>query len=77
MAIATQPRCLKHVAAEAGQVLDAEREVQLVLGLEPLLLVLGEDGVGELQRVLGREDVVGGAVGDVAVDAQLRGARPR
>ena len=46
---------LEAVAAEAREVLDAEREVELVLRLEPLLLVLGQDRVGELQRVLRRQ----------------------
>ena len=64
---------LEAVAAEARQVLDAEREVELVLGLEPLLLVLGQHRVGQLQRVLGRSATsIDRAVGDVAVDAQLR-----
>ena len=45
---------LEDVAAEARQVLDAEGEVELVLGLEALLLVLGEHRVGQLQRVLRR-----------------------
>ena len=58
MTIETQPRCLKHVAAEAGEVLDAEGEVELVLDLEPLLLVLGQHRVGQLQGVLGRQDLV-------------------
>jgi hypothetical protein len=46
------------VAAEAREVLDAEGEVQLVLVLEALLLVLGEDRVGELERVLGGQDLL-------------------
>ncbi len=64
---------LVHVPAEAGQVLDAEGEVQLVLGLEPLLLVLGEHRVRERQRVLGIHDVgTRIRIRDVAVHAQLR-----
>ena len=62
---------LEHVAAEPGQVLDAEREVELVLGLEALLLVFGEHRVGQRQGVLGRQDVGRGGVGDIAVDAKL------
>ena len=62
---------LEAVAAEAREVLDAEREVELVLHLEPLLLVLGQHRVRELQRVLGREHVFDVRVRDVAVDAQL------
>ena len=53
--IDTHPRCLKHVAAEAGEVLDAEREVELVLELETLLLLLGQNRVRELKRVLWRQ----------------------
>ena len=63
---------LEAVAAEAREVLDAEREIELVVHLEPLLLVLGEDGVRELQRVLRRQHVLEVRVRDVAVDAQLR-----
>src|SRR2546422_1590477 len=33
---------LEAVAAEPRQILDPEREIELVLGLEPLLLILGE-----------------------------------
>ena len=46
---------LEAVAAEAREVLDAEREVELVLHLEALLLVLGQHRVGNLERVLGRQ----------------------
>src|SRR2546426_532468 len=67
---------LEAVAAEPRQVLDPEREVELVLGLEALLLALGQHRVGERQRVLGRQHFVGGGVRDVAVDAQL-GPLPR
>ena len=63
---------LEAVAAEAREVLDAEREIQLVVHLEPLLLVLGEDGVGELQGVLRRHHHLEIRVGDLAVDSQLR-----
>ena len=63
---------LEAVAAEAREVLDAEREIQLVVHLEPLLLVLGEDGVGELHGVLRRHHELEIRVGDLAVDAQLR-----
>src|SRR3712207_8612962 len=44
------PALLEAVAAEAREVLDPEREVELVLHLELLLLVLGEHRVRELQR---------------------------
>ena len=47
---------LEAVAAEAREVLDAEREVELVLHLEALLLILGQHRIRELQRVLRRED---------------------
>jgi hypothetical protein len=62
---------LEDVAAEPGEVLDAEGKVELVLLLETLLLVLGEDRVGELEGVLGCEDVGHRAVGDVAVHPDL------
>jgi hypothetical protein len=63
---------LEDVAAEAGQVRDAEREVEFVLRLEPLLLRLRQDRVCDVQRVLRREHVLRVRVHDVAVDAQLR-----
>jgi hypothetical protein len=63
MAIDTQPRCLKQ--------LPRKREVELIFHLEPLLLILGEHRVGELQRVLGIEDHIDARVRDVAVDAEL------
>src|SRR6266487_1665825 len=53
---------LEHVAAEARQVLDAEREVELILG---------EDRVCERQGVLGRHDLFALRVHDVAVHADL------
>src|SRR5205085_4220752 len=62
---------LEAVAAEAGEVLDAEREIELVLHLEPLLLVFREDAIGELQRVLGRHHELEVRVLDLAVDAEL------
>ena len=61
----------EHVAAEAGEVLDPEGEVEFVLRLEPLLLVVREDGVGELHRVLRGEHVGSGGVDDLAVHAKL------
>jgi hypothetical protein len=62
---------LEAVAAEAREVLDAEREVELVLHLEALLLVLGEHRVRELQRVLRLEDHLLPGRLDVPVDAEL------
>jgi hypothetical protein len=62
---------LEAVAPKAREVLDAEREIQLVLHLEALLLVLREDGIGQLQRVLRRHDELDGRVRDLAVDAHL------
>ena len=46
---------VEHVAAEARQALDAEREVELERLLEALLLRVGEHAVGELLRVGGRQ----------------------
>src|SRR6059036_799677 len=54
------PPLLEAVAAEPRQVLDSEGKVELVLRLEPLLLGLGEHGVGDRQGVLGREHHVHG-----------------
>ncbi len=62
---------LEAVSAEPGQVLNAEREIELVLHLEPLLLVFGQHRVGQLQRVLRAEQGLDARVHDVAVDAQL------
>src|SRR5947207_6259947 len=62
---------LEDVAAEARQVLDAEREVELVLRFEALLLVLRQHRVGEGQRVLRREHLGRRGVHDVAVDPDL------
>src|SRR5205814_10458027 len=59
------------VAAEPRQILDPEREVELVLDLEALLLVLGEHRIGDRQRVLGREHRLRRGVHDVPVHAQL------
>ena len=39
------------VAAEAGEALDAEGEVELEVFLEPVLLGVGQDRVGELLRL--------------------------
>src|SRR3989338_8807109 len=63
---------LEGVAPEPRQILDAEGEVEFVLGLEPLLLLLREDRIRQLQRVLRVQDVLDLAAGDVAVDPQLR-----
>src|SRR2546422_452182 len=62
---------LEAVAAEPRQVLDPEREVELVLDLEPLLLVPGEHRIGDRQRVLGRKHRLRRGVHDVPVHAQL------
>src|SRR5438128_2096790 len=70
------PALLEAVAAEPRQVLDSEGKVELVLRLEPLLLALGEHGVGDRQRVLGREHRVHRRVHDVPVHAEL-GPFPR
>src|SRR5687768_12933714 len=56
---------------EARQILNAEREVELILGLEALLLVLGENRVRQRQRVFRREDIVDVRVLNVPVDAEL------
>ncbi len=59
------------VAAETGEVGDAEGEIELVLLLESLLLVLGENRIGELERVLCAEEMTGGGVGHLSVDSEL------
>ena len=66
------PALLEAVAAEAGQVLDPEGEVQLVFGLEALLLVFREHRVGERQRVFGGQHLVPRRADDVAVHPDLR-----
>src|SRR5213592_2005947 len=62
---------LEAVTAEPRQILDPEREIKLVLDLEPLLLVLGKHRIGDRQRVLGREHRLRRGVHDVPVHAQL------
>jgi len=62
---------LEHVAAEAGEVLNAEREIELVLELEALLLLLREDRVSDLERVFGRQLKLGRGVCYIAIDAKL------
>jgi len=69
--IDTHPRCLNTVATEAGQVLDTKREIELVLELEALFLLLGENRVSDLKRVLRRHLLIDRRVRDVSVDAQL------
>ena len=63
---------LEHVAPEPGKVLNAEREVQLVLGLEAFLLVLREDRVRDLKRVLRCQDVIDRGILELSVDPDLR-----
>jgi hypothetical protein len=55
------PPLLVAVAPEPGEVLDAEGEVQLVVRLEPLLLLFGQDRVGQGEGVLGGEDMLTGS----------------
>src|SRR5205807_5374300 len=62
---------LEAVAAEPRQVLNPEGEVELVFGLEPLLLIFGEHRVRDRERVLGCEHRLHARVHDVAVHAQL------
>src|SRR5690349_3315627 len=62
---------LEAVAAETREVLDAEREVQLVLDLELLLLVLRQHRIGELHAVLRLQHDVDIRVRNVAVDTYL------
>ena len=62
---------LEAVAAKARQVLDAEREIQLVLGLESLLLIFRQHRIRELQRVLRLHHEVDVRALHVAVDAEL------
>ena len=60
------------VAAEAGEPLDAEGQVELVLLLELLLLPLVQDAVGEALRVLGRQLLELGQRRQLAVQPDLR-----
>src|SRR4029078_3366420 len=62
---------LEHVAAETRQILNAEREIQLVVELEPLFLLLGENRIGDLKRVLRRERVLDRRVRYCAIDREL------
>src|SRR5262249_37657423 len=65
-----------HVAAKAREVLDAEGDIQLALLLEPLLLGIVEDAVGQTLRVLWREDLEFGERHEASGDPDLR-IRPR
>ena len=67
-------RALLHeqIAAEAGQPLDAKREVEFVLLLEELLLLLGEHAVAELAHVV-RRQLLERHGRHVPVDAHHRG----
>src|SRR6516164_2849306 len=60
------------VAAEPRETLDTEREVELVLFLELLLLALVQDAVGEPLGVLRRQDLELVELVEAAVDADLR-----
>ena len=59
------------VRAEAGQALDAERQVELEVLLQPVLLVVGQDRVAELLG-LGRRHRRHVERLEDAVDAHLR-----
>jgi hypothetical protein len=61
---------LEAVAAESREVLNAEREIELVLHLEPLLLILGQHRIRELQRVFRLHHELDVRPRHVAVDAQ-------
>ncbi len=63
---------LETVAAETRQSSDAEREIQLVLHLEPLFLVLRQHRVSNLERILGLQDCLDLGVLHLAVDSQFR-----
>jgi hypothetical protein len=65
-----RPALVEHVAAEARQPLDAEREVELHVLFEALLLRVGEHAVGQLLRV-GRRERGSGHRAEVPVDADL------
>src|SRR5262245_48481974 len=64
------------VAAEPGDATAAEREVELRLLLEPLLLALGEEAIAEVLRVARRERRMGDRR-QLAVQADHRRARRR
>ena len=62
---------VEDVGAEAGQALDAEGEVELQVLLEPVLLRVGQDAVG--QRAWSRPASAAAArSGSSPVDADLR-----
>src|SRR5207247_6442725 len=58
-----------HVAPEAREALDSEREVELVFLLELLLLALVQHAVGEPLGVLGCQDLELIELSQAAVDA--------
>ena len=62
---------LEHVAAEASETLNSEREIELVFQLEALLLHFGEHRIRQLQRVLRGQLTFRGRVCYVTIDAQL------
>jgi len=61
-----------HVAAEAGETLDAEGQVELVVLFVLLLLSFVEHAVGEPLRVLGREPLELSQGRQLAVEPDLR-----
>ncbi len=66
------PALLEAVAAKPGEILNPEREIELVLLLEPLLLIFGQHRIGDLQGFLGRQGTFVRRIGDFAVDPELR-----
>jgi hypothetical protein len=62
---------VEDVSAEPGESLDSEREVELEVLLEPVLLGVGEHRVGELLG-LGRGQRQGSRAAELAVDPDLR-----
>src|SRR5262249_24292956 len=62
------------VAAEAGDAADPEREVELVLLLEPLLLAFGEDAVAEVLSFARGDRRMRDRV-QIAMEPDHRGAR--
>ncbi len=61
-----------HVAAETGEALDAEGQIELVFLLELLLLSLVQDAIRQALRVLGHLHLELGEGGQLAVQPNLR-----
>ncbi len=69
-----RPTLLEHIATKTCKASEPKGKVELVLDLEALFLLIGENRVRQLKSFLGRQCERIVRVGDVAVDTKL-GAR--